>query len=180
MWQFIDAINPVRVYGDLVAFLETGGNVLFVIMIVTFFMWLLIVERYWYFWTTHPGLVKKAQSAWDARSDHRSWHAHQIRNLLISEVKQETRRGIEMIKTMVAVAPLFGLLGTVTGMVEVFEVMAVTGSSNARAMASGVSKATLPTMAGMVASLSGLYFSSQLEQRANREVDKVADHLELR
>ena len=158
--DIVQALNPANAFSSLQQFLEQGGDVLVIIMVATFFLWALIVERYWYFWTTHPGLVKKAQSAWDARSDHRSWHAHQIRNLLISEVKQETRRGIEMIKTMVAVAPLFGLLGTVTGMVEVFEVMAVTGSSNARAMASGVSKATLPTMAGMVASLSGLYFSS--------------------
>ena len=70
------------------------------------------------------------------------------------------------IKTLVAAAPLFGLLGTVTGMVEVFDVMAITGSSNARAMAAGISKATLPTMSGMVASLSGLFFIAQLESRS--------------
>ena len=39
-------------------------------------------------------------------------------------------------------------------MVEVFDVMAVTGSGNARAMAAGISKATLPTMAGLVVALS--------------------------
>jgi biopolymer transport protein ExbB len=178
--EILSAINPVRVYGDLVAFLETGGNVLVVIMIATFFLWLLIVERYWYFWTTHGGLVRRARRQWEERSDHTSWGAHRIRELLISEVKLETRRSLELIKTMVAVAPLLGLLGTVVGMVEVFDVMAISGSSNARAMAAGVSKATLPTMAGMVVSLSGLYFSNQLDQRAEREVDRVADALELR
>ncbi|MFP4002417.1 MAG: MotA/TolQ/ExbB proton channel family protein, partial [Alphaproteobacteria bacterium] len=81
--------------------------------------------------------------------------------------------------TLVAVAPLFGLLGTVTGMVEVFDVMALTGSSNARAMASGITKATIPTMAGMVAALSGLYFSTQLERRARRAVERVEDDLPL-
>ena len=80
---------------------------------------------------------------------------------------------------MVAIAPLLGLLGTVTGMVEVFDVMAFTGSSNARAMAAGVSKATIPTMAGMVASLSGLYFSSALERRAKRSMQRVSDDMVL-
>jgi biopolymer transport protein ExbB len=47
-------------------------------------------------------------------------------------------------------------MGTVTGMIEVFQVMAFTGGGDARSMAGGVSKATLPTMAGMVSSLSGV------------------------
>ena len=46
-----------------------------------------------------------------------------------------------------------GLMGTVTGMIEVFDVMAISGSGNPRSMAAGVSKATVPTMAGMVAAL---------------------------
>ena len=74
---------------------------------------------------------------------------------------------------------MFGLLGTVTGMVEVFDVMAITGSSNPRAMAGGVSKATIPTMSGMVAALSGLYFSFQLARKAQTEVLSLADKLEL-
>jgi biopolymer transport protein ExbB len=44
-------------------------------------------------------------------------------------------------------------------------------------MASGVSRATIPTMAGMVAALSGLIFSVQLERRAEREAEALADHL---
>lgn len=80
---------------------------------------------------------------------------------------------------MIALLPMLGLLGTVTGMIEVFDVMAVTGSSNARAMASGVKQATIPTMAGMVASLSGMFFVNSLEQRSRREVEGVADKLEI-
>ena len=75
--------------------------------------------------------------------------------------------------------PMFGLLGTVTGMIEVFDVMAATGSSNARAMASGVSKATIPTMAGMVSTIPGIYFVTNLQRRASRETQRVADVLSL-
>jgi len=67
----------------------------------------------------------------------------------------------------------------VTGMIEVFDVMALAGSGNARGMAAGVSKATLPTMAGMVAALSGMLFSIQLERFARHESERVADSLEL-
>ena len=46
-------------------------------------------------------------------------------------------------------------------------------------MAGGVSKATLPTMAGMVAALSGLMISVQLERFARAERQRVADRMEL-
>ena len=82
-----------------------------------------------------------------------------------------------MIASLVALCPLLGLLGTVTGMIEVFDVMALTGSGNPRAMASGVAKATIPTMAGMVAALSGLIFSTQLQNKAKTETEAVADRL---
>ena len=72
---------------------------------------------------------------------------------------------------------MLGLLGTVTGMIEVFDVMAISGSGNTRAMASGVSKATIPTMAGMVAALSGMFLISQIERFAHNEAERVADHM---
>ena len=81
------------------------------------------------------------------------------------------------IKTLVALCPMIGLLGTVTGMVSVFDVMAISGTGNARAMASGVYRATLPTMAGMVVALSGIYFSVQLENLAKRERRELEDEL---
>ena len=81
----------------------------------------------------------------------------------------DLNRTIPLIKTLVALCPLLGLLGTVTGMVEAFDVMAIAGSGNPRAMASAVSRAILPTMAGMVAALSGFVFSVQIEKRAQSE-----------
>jgi biopolymer transport protein ExbB len=87
--------------------------------------------------------------------------------------------GLPYIRVLVALCPLLGLLGTVTGMMEVFDVMAITGSGNAKAMAGGVSKATIPTMAGMVAALSGLILSARLEIFAADEGDRLADRLEI-
>ena len=82
-----------------------------------------------------------------------------------------------MIKTLVAVAPLFGLLGTVSGMITVFDVMAFTGGGDVKAMAGGVSKATVPTMSGMVAALSGVFGMTYVERVAEQEKNLLEDHL---
>ena len=88
---------------------------------------------------------------------------------LISQAKEAVNRYLPLINTCVALAPLFGLLGTVTGMIEVFQVMAFTGGGDARSMAGGVSKATLPTMAGMTTALSGVFATIYLNAARSRE-----------
>ena len=158
-------------------FVELGGPVLRVIGWVTLFMWILIIERLIYMRTGHKRLVRNAHQIWDARSDYSSWNAHAIRSRIISLVSSNAERNLSLIKTCVALCPLLGLLGTVTGMIEVFEVMAIAGSGNPRSMASGVSKATVPTMAGMVAALSGVAMGTYLDTKARRERDLVADEL---
>jgi len=158
-------------------FLETGGDVLYVIGFVTLVMWTLIVERWWYYRTQYPKLAAQVIATWQAREETESWYAHKIRAAMISQVTESLNASIPMIKTLVALCPLLGLLGTVTGMVEVFDVMAITGSGNARAMASGVSKATIPTMAGMVVAISGVFFSTRLERYAAAEAERTADQL---
>ncbi len=173
----LELLNPSIAFDALRDFLAAGGNVLVIIMVTTFFMWALIVERLMYWSSAHAGVAKRAQRAWAARSDHKSWYAHAIRERLISETVQEASRFNNVIRALVAVTPLLGLLGTVTGMVEVFDVMAVTGSSNARLMAAGISKATIPTMAGLVASLSGLIFINAFDRNVQKASHRISDDL---
>ena len=174
----MEILNPLNALNSLQAFLQAGGDVLFVIMIVTFVMWALILERLIFFSTAQKGLQKKALRVWGDRSDHKSWYAMAVRERLVSEVNQESTRNIGIIKGLVAISPLLGLLGTVTGMVEVFDVMAVTGSSNARLMAGGISKATIPTMAGLVASLSGILMMNILDRSAKKSVADTSEALD--
>ena len=164
---------------DVQAFLETGGGVLLVIGAVTLVMWTLMLERFYYYSRIFPKVADDVQNEWQSRDDHSSWDAHQIRRLLVSELRMNLEEGLSYIRVLVALCPLLGLLGTVTGMIEVFDVMAVAGSGNAKAMAGGVSKATIPTMAGMVAALSGLVLSARLEQFAQDEGERLADRLEI-
>lgn len=171
MWRLVEIYNANR------DFVESGGPVLLVILGVVFLMWTLILERYWYLVTGHEDAVRALERRWDDRRDKTSWYADQVRRAGVSRVTMNLGRNIPMIKTLVALCPLLGLLGTVTGMIEVFDVMAASGSGNTRAMASGVSRATIPTMAGMVAAISGFIFSIQLERRAEFETHRIADRL---
>jgi biopolymer transport protein ExbB len=170
MW-FTEAYEAIR------DFMEMGGDVLWAILLITFFMWMLILERFMYFRGAHKALAGQIVASWDARDDTTSWYAHRIRDALISQVHESLNASVPIIKTLVALCPLLGLLGTVTGMISVFDVMSFSGGGNARGMAAGVSKATLPTMAGMVAALSGLFFSNMIERYVYQETDRVADNL---
>ena len=177
--DIMQLLNPFELVLGVRDFLELGGDVLVVILVATLALWTLIYERYSYFRGGFKKLSEKYLAAWRARAEHKSWAAHRIREMMISDARVKATANLAYIKVLVALAPLLGLLGTVTGMVEVFDVMAITGSGNARAMAAGISKATLPTMAGMVVALSGLFFTSNLERRADRSVEHLEDQLEL-
>jgi len=172
MIWFYDAVNSIR------GFLELGGDVLYAIMLVLFMMWTFILERLWYFYRVHPAEKKAIVNAWEARADTHSWHAKHIREEMISKTSLALKHNIGLIKALIAICPLLGLMGTVTGMVSVFDVMTYAGGSNARAMAAGVSMATVPTMAGMVAALSGVYFGTWLEHKANTETEALSDLLQ--
>jgi biopolymer transport protein ExbB len=160
------------------SFMALGGPVLWFIFLTLLAMWTLLLERIWYFRMVHPKLMRATVEQWHARSDTTSWYAKRVREQMISEVEQSARAFLGMIKTLIAICPLLGLLGTVYGMVQVFDTMAVTGTGNARAMANGVSQATIPTMAGMVAALSGLLVSARFDTRAARDAEKLGDALQ--
>ena len=160
-------------------FMDLGGPVLYLIAGLLLVMWFMILERIMYFRGPHKEAVKAAIDEWEGRSERISWAAHQVREELVSSVAVKMRENLSMIQACVALAPLFGLLGTVTGMIEVFQVMAVNGTSNARAMAGGVSQATVPTMAGMVAALSGLFLSFWLQRKYEQERELLNEHLTL-
>ena len=167
-----------NVYNGLQEFLQVGGSILFWIMLLTFFMWTFILERLAYYIFAHKTLKSRLLAEWAARSDHKSWKALAIKDELVSQVKQRSSANVGIIKTLVSLAPLLGLLGTVTGMIQVFDVMAFSGSSNARLMAGGVFRATIPTMAGMVAALSGLVFATVLPRMSARETARFANELD--
>jgi biopolymer transport protein ExbB len=164
-------------YEAVSRFMDMGGNVLWLIAILLFFMWTLIFERVWYLKSGWKQDVSKAIATWESRDERKSWNAKRIREKLISQSRMQMNQYLPIIKTLVALCPLLGLLGTVTGMIEVFNIMAVTGGGDAKSMAGGVSRATIPTMAGMVAAISGVFANTYVTRNAQRQSQFLEDNL---
>ncbi len=158
-------------------FIEAGGPVLYAVAAVLFIMWTMIFERLWYFGFVFPKEARLMVAEWDNRPDTTSWKARKIREAWISQMSEKLNSGVGFIKTLVAICPMIGLLGTVTGMITVFELMALFGTGDPRDMASGITQATIPTMSGMVAALSGLFISSRLEFMAKVKAEQLADKM---
>jgi biopolymer transport protein ExbB len=159
MMAYIDRFLPW-----LADLLELGGPILGVILLIAFVMWWLLFERLYYFIREHPRELAAAKARWQARPDHRSWFAEQYRNELTGQIARRLTQHLSLIGALIKVCPLLGLLGTVIGMLEVFDALAATGSNNPRSMAAGVSKATVSTLAGMVVAIFGL-LAETLEER---------------
>ena len=161
----------------LLGFMDKGGDVLWLIAALLFVMWTLIFERIWYLQFGWKNDVAQVIGKWEGRSERKSWEAEQIRAMLVSQARMQINRNLPVIKTLVALCPLLGLLGTVTGMIEVFNIMAVTGGGDAKSMAGGVQQATIPTMAGMVAALSGVFANKYVTRIAQRASVFLRDNL---
>lgn len=167
------------VLGTLEAFLDQGGFVMYLIAALTFVMWMLIFERILFFKGGLRRDIQRELNAWESRRERKSWNSHQIRAAMVSRMNDRIDSNLDLIGALVAICPLMGLLGTVTGMIDVFSVLATTGGGDAKSMAGGVSKATIPTMAGMVAAISGVFASTYLTRVADSEKALFADHLTM-
>ena len=173
----IVAIILFIVLPEIREFFEAGGPVLWGILMVTIIMWTLIIERFWFFQYLLPQKRLEIIDEWGSINNKGDWFSMRMRDQMISEVSTETKRFLLTIETMMQILPLLGLLGTVVGMIKVFDVMTFFGTGNARLMASGVSQATIPTMAGLVAAISGLYIANLLKRKADDELASIADQL---
>ncbi|WP_031434193.1 MotA/TolQ/ExbB proton channel family protein [Methylomarinum vadi] len=154
--------------------LSAGGDVLWLILCASVCLWGLISERLIYFKIVYPDLQCHWLEQWRQRNHCSPRVAFHIRRGILSEAKISMEQYMAVIKMLIAICPMLGLLGTVTGMIQVFDVMAVTGSSNARSMAAGISQATISTMAGMMVAISGLYFHKLIEKSIHDRFQHLA------
>lgn len=156
---------------------DAGGVVLVVIVAVSSGLFAMVLERglYWHF--THRRARREVIARWIARREHASWSALTLREVWTRELIARLRRPLPWLKLLVALCPLLGLLGTVTGMIHVFDSLALSDIGQARAMAEGVARATLPTMAGMAVAVVGLLFTTRLEHVIRREDQRLHDRM---
>lgn len=166
----------------LASLFEQGGLTLWAILFASILLWILILERYWFHWRELPALRNNMLENFRAqRASLRKALVLRRIEALVADIDAEARRNMLALNALTTILPLLGLLGTVSGMIKVFEVITVFGTGNTRGMASGISEALVTTMAGLFTALSGIYFVSDLDSRAEEARRRLeADLVESR
>lgn len=144
-------------------FFQTGGWVLYPILLVSILMFALVLERLLYRFFSFPAAKRMTMAAL-------AQERLEVRRLsIICQLDLALKSQFSLIKTLVMLCPLIGLLGTVTGMIQVFDSLALYGTGNPRLMAAGVASATFPTMTGMAVAVAGLLFYNRLQRWSDAE-----------
>ena len=99
------------IFEVILAFMEKGGNVLWLIAALVFFMWTLIFERLWYFMATWKVDRDSIVNGWETRAERRSWNAKQIRVKLLSTSRELINDNMNVISTCVALCPAIRAVG---------------------------------------------------------------------
>ncbi|MGF1683139.1 MotA/TolQ/ExbB proton channel family protein [Photobacterium minamisatsumaniensis] len=102
------------------------------------------------------------------KEQQRSVEALELRLLeAIVDEQQGLEKGLSMLKLLAALAPMLGLLGTVTGMIETFQVITQFGNGDPTVMAGGISMALITTVLGLVAAMPLLLAHNILSTQAD-------------
>ncbi len=101
----------------------------------------------------------------------------EIQYEIVMETKPNVMRLLPMISVTAAVAPLLGLLGTVTGMINTFKLIQVFGTGDARQLSSGISEALITTEFGLIVAIPSLILYAFLSRKARGyvgDLDKLS------
>ena len=178
-------------------YIRAGGVVMIPLLTLSFFMWLLILNRLMFLGRLYERNITRAQAGelvknnQTPKDQYMGVNSLLVRTFLVERsldpvlddfILDETvvklvsslDTHLAAIQVMAGVAPLLGLLGTVLGMMDTFDVITILGTGNANAMAGGISVALISTQTGLMVSIPGLYMSGFLTKRANNLKYKIA------
>lgn len=182
---------------QLEIYMRTGGMVMWPLAAVSFAMWLLIIERTLFIRQLYRRPMN-FREAWEHVRDGRipaaKIHGGAIALLLarfiparsgntsldryildetVMRLNHSLSGHLDAIGVLAAIAPLLGLLGTVTGMMATFDVLAIFGTGNAKAMAGGISEALITTETGLLVAIPGLYMKGFLDRRTRNLAKRI-------
>jgi biopolymer transport protein ExbB len=176
-----------------------GGDIMVAILILSLIMWALAIYKSIHFIRENSKEKQPAQCLQIYNKDHENsikelplWQYEivteymntccndpQLNRKILDSVRVrhefKTMCFIGTILILAAAAPLLGLLGTVSGMISTFDVIAHFGTGNARALASGISEALITTQSGLVAALPGLLLGGILFRKG----EKLKNRMEM-
>lgn len=108
--------------------------------------------------------------------DNRSAPYDELKELLEDTGRHQLRsleRGLGALATVVAAAPLLGLLGTVLGMIQVFESVSLAGAVRGEQLSAGIAQALITTAAGLIIAIPMLFLHAYLDGRAQALVQAI-------
>jgi biopolymer transport protein ExbB len=147
-----------------------GGPVLFVLFFLSFLIFFIFFNKYTFIYFDKSEWFTNKLDNFIKDNPPESFSLKHVQKTYISQLNRVSNSNIKLLDGLIGMCPMIGLLGTVYGMIEVFEVLSFLGTGNPRAMSSGVAKATIPTMASMVITIFSLYFRQDITGR----IDKIS------
>lgn len=162
MFDFIRTFNN---------FIDQGGPIVFVLFFISIYLFILLAAKFKFLFFE----IADIQKSFESKVDSIEKDEFYLLNLSIqkADFKSVVLKDFTTIQILITLCPVLGLLGTVTGMIEVFDVVSFFGTGNARALASGITKATLPTMTGMAISIVGLLTFTILNSKSQTLISKL-------
>ncbi|UJF18393.1 MotA/TolQ/ExbB proton channel family protein [Vibrio sp. SS-MA-C1-2] len=106
----------------------------------------------------------------DSKQKEKQLHVEALELRLLEGVmdeQQHLEQGLSMVKLIAALAPMLGLLGTVTGMIQTFQVITEFGNADPRVMAGGISMALITTVLGLTSAIPLLLFHNVLSSKVD-------------
>jgi biopolymer transport protein ExbB len=173
---------------DTIRYLQQGGWIMVPLVVCSVVMWAMILDRIREFRVMSSGDISIQDSIRAIMGEpvdvsgggmratllrgflaERSGSPPIDRDILRQYVMRRSAgldKNLALIAVLAAIAPLLGLLGTVLGMIETFQVISLFGTGNAKAMASGISIALVTTQTGLLVAIPGLFLSGMLIRRS--------------
>lgn len=166
---------------SLVERVQQGGLVGYIILALGVIGILVALARL--FWLANVGRKVKAQMKTDAElrdnnplgrvllapGDDKTITQDKLESILDQSILREVprlERGNNAIKLLAAVAPMLGLLGTVTGMIATFQAVSLFGTGDPKLMAGGISQALMTTLMGLGVAIPLLFAHSMVSSRS--------------
>ena len=195
----MNALNNLT--GDIFTYLSQGGLVMVPLILCSFIMWTLILDRVLFFSRLERkdielhALVRIMEKG-NLPEKVRGMRTNLVRHLMANRTRNTAvdkgivdqcamamhpylDRYLAAIAVLAAVSPLFGLLGTVTGMITTFDVITLFGTGNAKAMAGGISEALVTTQSGLVVSIPGFFMSVLLYKQSARAKSRLTEAVSI-
>lgn len=180
-----------------------GGPIMYPIFIFSIFGFMFIIERFIYFYKIRHNaklFIEKIEKLWEEKKidaihklcdttpgplaimiktglETYKKNPDAVRERIMAIVSEESpkiEKYLSLISMIATIEPMLGLLGTVTGMIRCFTVIALKGTGDPQALAGGISEALITTEAGLIISIPMLYFHSILSDK----VDNIISNME--